>query len=195
MSWLQFQATYGKPILAARDAKCSAKEAESGALAMEALHKQVFSNLRRKQELHDFTNHHFNSFSTFDLKVMPFLLRRTKDEVLSDLPPKIVQDRYCDLSPLQLNLYEKFSHSQAKAEVSNVVQEYGVSGDSEGSSSRTSSHVFQVKHDMLHLNHQSIYNSAISVHAPNLSRFRLSSTYGSFAAIPYSFWMKCSKIK
>lgn len=111
----QFQATYGKPILAARDAKCSAKEAEAGALAMEALHKQV----------------------------MPFLLRRTKDEVLSDLPPKIVQDRYCDLSPLQLNLYEKFSHSQAKAEVSNVVQEYGVSGDSEGSSSRTSSHVFQ----------------------------------------------------
>jgi hypothetical protein len=32
---------YGKPILAARDAKCSAKEAEAGALAMEALHKQV----------------------------------------------------------------------------------------------------------------------------------------------------------
>lgn len=111
----QFQATYGKPILAARDAKCSAKEAEAGALAMEALHKQV----------------------------MPFLLRRTKDEVLSDLPPKIVQDRYCDLSPLQLKLYEKFSHSPAKAEVSNVVQEYGVSSESEGSSSRTSSHVFQ----------------------------------------------------
>eukprot|EP00250_Pteridium_aquilinum_P022032 c25285_g1_i2 orf=410-6568(-) len=111
----QFQATYGKPILASRDAKCSAKEAEAGALAMEALHKQV----------------------------MPFLLRRTKDEVLADLPPKIVQDRYCDLSPLQLKLYDKFSHSQAKAEVSNLVQEYGVSGDSEGSSSRTSSHVFQ----------------------------------------------------
>ncbi|KAI5064208.1 hypothetical protein GOP47_0020878 [Adiantum capillus-veneris] len=111
----QFQATFGKPILAARDAKCSAKEAEAGALAMEALHKQV----------------------------MPFLLRRTKDEVLADLPPKIVQDRYCGLSPLQLKLYERFSNSQAKSEVSNLVQEYGVSGDSEGSGSRTSSHVFQ----------------------------------------------------
>lgn len=41
MSLLQFQATYGKPLLAARDPKCSAKDAEAGALAMEALHKQV----------------------------------------------------------------------------------------------------------------------------------------------------------
>jgi hypothetical protein len=37
----QFQANYGRPLLAARDAKCSAKEAEAGVLAMEALHKQV----------------------------------------------------------------------------------------------------------------------------------------------------------
>ncbi|KAL8089650.1 hypothetical protein AgCh_039221 [Apium graveolens] len=35
-----FQATYGKPLLAARDSKCSDKEAEAGALVMEALHKQ-----------------------------------------------------------------------------------------------------------------------------------------------------------
>ncbi|XP_028126381.1 TATA-binding protein-associated factor BTAF1-like isoform X4 [Camellia sinensis] len=79
----QFQATYGKPLLAARDSKCSTKDAEAGALAMEALHKQV----------------------------MPFLLRRTKDEVLSNLPEKIIQDRYCDLSPVQLKLYERFSGS------------------------------------------------------------------------------------
>lgn len=39
---LQFQASYGKPLLAAKDAKCSAKDAEAGVLAMEALHKQVF---------------------------------------------------------------------------------------------------------------------------------------------------------
>lgn len=38
---LQFQAMYGKPLLAARDSKCSAKDAEAGVLAMEALHKQV----------------------------------------------------------------------------------------------------------------------------------------------------------
>jgi len=46
----------------------------SGALAMESLHRQV----------------------------LPFLLRRLKDEVLSDLPPKIIQDYYCELSQLQV---------------------------------------------------------------------------------------------
>lgn len=46
-----------------------------GALAMEALHRQV----------------------------LPFLLRRLKEDVLQDLPPKIIQDYYCELSPLQVS--------------------------------------------------------------------------------------------
>ena len=47
----------------------------AGALAMESLHRQV----------------------------LPFLLRRLKEDVLQDLPPKIIQDYYCDLSPLQVS--------------------------------------------------------------------------------------------
>lgn len=112
----QFQANYGKPLQASREGKCSSKEAEAGVLAMEALHKQV----------------------------MPFLLRRTKDEVLADLPPKIIQDRYCDLSPLQLQLYEDFSHSQAKQEISSLVEHYGGPDASEArTASAPSTHVFQ----------------------------------------------------
>ncbi|XP_010255080.1 PREDICTED: TATA-binding protein-associated factor BTAF1 isoform X2 [Nelumbo nucifera] len=120
----QFQATYGKPLLAARDSKCSAKDAEAGALAMEALHKQV----------------------------MPFLLRRTKDEVLSDLPEKIIQDRYCDLSPIQIKLYEQFSGSDVKKEMSSIVK-LNSSHDTEGNSlSRgASSHVFQALQYLLKL--------------------------------------------
>ncbi|CAN1186873.1 TATA-binding protein-associated factor BTAF1 [Linum perenne] len=120
----QFQATYGKPLLAARDAKCSAKDAEAGALAMEALHKQV----------------------------MPFLLRRTKDEVLSDLPEKIIQDRYCDLSPIQLKLYERFSESPARKEISSIVTTQE-SADTEGTaaSPKASSHVFQAIQYLLKL--------------------------------------------
>ncbi|KAL0330080.1 UNVERIFIED_CONTAM: TATA-binding protein-associated factor BTAF1 [Sesamum radiatum] len=115
----QFQATYGKPLLAARDSKCSAKDAEAGVLAMEALHKQV----------------------------MPFLLRRTKDEVLSDLPEKIIQDRYCDLSPVQLKLYEQFSGSHVKQEISTMVK----LNDDSGGPPKASSHVFQALQYLLKL--------------------------------------------
>uniref|UniRef100_A0A665UB46 BTAF1 RNA polymerase II, B-TFIID transcription factor-associated n=1 Tax=Echeneis naucrates TaxID=173247 RepID=A0A665UB46_ECHNA len=83
----QFAARYGKPILASRDAKSSSREQEAGVLAMEALHRQV----------------------------LPFLLRRMKEDVLQDLPPKIIQDYYCNLSPLQVQLYEDFAKSRAKA--------------------------------------------------------------------------------
>ncbi|XP_078440415.1 ROOT GROWTH DEFECTIVE 3 isoform X2 [Wolffia australiana] len=113
----QFQATYGKPLLAARDTKCSSKDAEAGALAMEALHKQV----------------------------MPFLLRRTKEEVLLDLPEKIIQDRYCDLSPVQLKLYEQFSSSDAKKEISTINMEEAAP------SSKATSHIFQALQYLLKL--------------------------------------------
>uniref|UniRef100_W4VRR5 Putative chromatin remodeling complex wstf-iswi small subunit n=1 Tax=Corethrella appendiculata TaxID=1370023 RepID=W4VRR5_9DIPT len=77
----QFNQRFSRPILASRDAKSSAKEQEAGALALEALHRQV----------------------------LPFLLRRVKEDVLKDLPPKITQDLLCELSPLQERLYEDFS--------------------------------------------------------------------------------------
>lgn len=35
-------------------------------------------------------------------QVLPFILRRMKEDVLQDLPPKIIQDYYCNLSPLQV---------------------------------------------------------------------------------------------
>ena len=41
-------------------------------------------------------------------QVLPFLLRRLKEDVLKDLPPKIIQDYYCDLSPLQVYFYTNY---------------------------------------------------------------------------------------
>ena len=83
----QFASKYSRPILHSREARSSGKEQEAGALAMEALHRQT----------------------------LPFILRRVKEDVLSDLPPKITQDYYCDLSPVQTELYEDFARSQAQA--------------------------------------------------------------------------------
>jgi TATA-binding protein-associated factor len=77
---------FAKPIAASRFSKSSSKEQEAGALAIEALHKQV----------------------------LPFLLRRLKEEVLNDLPPKIIQNYYCDPSDLQKKLFEDFSKKEQK---------------------------------------------------------------------------------
>ena len=52
-------------------------------------------------------------------QTLPFLLRRMKEDVLKDLPPKITQDYYCDLSPLQVKLYEDFSKKHAELNQSN----------------------------------------------------------------------------
>jgi len=113
----------------------------AGALALESLHRQV----------------------------LPFLLRRLKEDVLADLPPKIVQDYYCELSPLQSQLYEDFARSQAGQIVTQSIgedsrgeedgldrevkvevkhEETGVEGQDDGGGAsggrRGSVHVFQV---------------------------------------------------
>jgi len=67
------------------------------ALALEALHKQV----------------------------LPFLLRRLKEDVLNDLPPKIIQDYYCELSDLQKYLYDDFAKSKARSSAADTVNTEG----------------------------------------------------------------------
>lgn len=59
------------------------------------------------------------------LQVKPFILRRTKDKVLSDLPPKILQDVYIDPSPLQRLLYQDFATSDASHQVQGALKSEG----------------------------------------------------------------------
>lgn len=100
-----FHEKFAKPIAASRNSKTSSKEQEAGALALESLHKQV----------------------------LPFMLRRLKEDVLSDLPPKIIQDYYCELSDLQKKLYRDFAKNE-KESIKNDVS----STEKEGKT-----HVFQ----------------------------------------------------
>ena len=100
-----FNDRFAKPIANSRFSKASSKEQEAGALAIEALHKQV----------------------------LPFLLRRLKEEVLNDLPPKILQNYYCDLSDLQRKLFDDFTKKQGKK-----LQEEAAKDDKEAKQ-----HIFQ----------------------------------------------------
>ena len=74
------------------------------------------------------------------VQVMPFVLRRTKDQVLKDLPPKIIQDIYVEPSTLQRQLYEDFSATSASQQAASAV-----SGDiSAESAASKAPHIFQV---------------------------------------------------
>jgi TATA-binding protein-associated factor len=52
-------------------------------------------------------------------QTQPFLLRRTKDQVLSDLPPKVMQDRICVMSEVQQQLYSAFIESSTALRILN----------------------------------------------------------------------------
>ncbi|KAJ2451218.1 TATA-binding protein-associated factor mot1 [Coemansia sp. RSA 2336] len=116
----QFNELYSKPILQSRDAKQMSQTQAAGETALKALHKQV----------------------------LPFLLRRMKEDVLQDLPPKIIQDYYCDLSPLQKFLYEEFARSTVTGSLRKslgIKEEEEGSGEpaANGEDKKQATHVFQ----------------------------------------------------
>ncbi|KAJ1979886.1 TATA-binding protein-associated factor mot1 [Dimargaris verticillata] len=171
-----FNERYGKPILASRDGKSSSRDQEQGALALEALHKQV----------------------------LPFLLRRMKEDVLHDLPPKIIQDYYCELSDLQRQLYESFANSKTTQTIRRSLEtgeSYSEMDEDQPTTShhrevvagaessttgpvekkRNQTHIFQalqylrklVNHPLLVLNSkQSQHNALIAKYAPNPQALR-----------------------
>jgi superfamily II DNA or RNA helicase len=57
--------------------------------------------------------------------LLPFILRRTKSEVLKELPPKTEQVLYCELTPRQEKLYEK-TKEHYKASLSKEIRENGM---------------------------------------------------------------------
>ncbi|KAL3319444.1 btaf1 RNA polymerase II, B-TFIID transcription factor-associated, 170kDa [Cichlidogyrus casuarinus] len=75
-----FNQKFAQPLQQMRDPKCTQSERTRGQQALDRLHKII----------------------------LPFMLRRLKENVLDDLPPKIVQDYPCELTALQRKLYEAY---------------------------------------------------------------------------------------
>jgi hypothetical protein len=47
-------------------------------------------------------------------KINPFKLRRLKSQVAKELPEKILMDRYCELTPEQVQLYRQFASTESE---------------------------------------------------------------------------------
>ncbi|OQR91562.1 hypothetical protein ACHHYP_04570 [Achlya hypogyna] len=76
--WGDFRATTLAPIQAAKSDAATKAQKEAGAVALARLHARV----------------------------QPFVLRRTKEHVLAELPPKIITDVVCELPPAQKAAYD-----------------------------------------------------------------------------------------
>ena len=58
------------------------------------------SNLNKLSEKLEETENFVQALKSLKKRVAPFILRRTKQEVLKDLPPKVIQDYECSMAPL-----------------------------------------------------------------------------------------------
>ena len=74
--------------------------------------KQYQKYLTPKKSRKTFTFHNeckaLKKLNTLHKKVLPFILRRLKKDVLQDLPEKLIQDYFVDLSPLQKSLLRNY---------------------------------------------------------------------------------------
>lgn len=93
----EFARTYIRPIEKAREGKGNIHETEVAKKKLEELHR----------------------------KVLPFILRRMKETVLSDLPPKVISDVYVELEEKQRRIYESITEEEPTGE-------YGKTSSSSG---------------------------------------------------------------
>ena len=109
----EFTERYAKPILILQHSGTGTAEAPSvsNSSAIGKWTQRDFDEAEGKlQSLHK--------------QVLPFILRRMKEDVLSDLPPKIIQDYKCPMSSIQKLLYEDLlKGTVVKSEISRFVKE------------------------------------------------------------------------
>lgn len=64
------------------------------------------SNLNKLSEKLEETEKFIQALKSLKKRVAPFILRRTKEQVLKDLPPKVIQDFECQMPPVQREVHD-----------------------------------------------------------------------------------------
>ncbi|TNV71420.1 hypothetical protein FGO68_gene7089 [Halteria grandinella] len=63
------------------------------------------SNIKKLSEKLEETQNFITALKSLKKRIQPFILRRTKDEVLKELPPKIIQDVPCKMTSFQQHVH------------------------------------------------------------------------------------------
>ncbi len=69
-------------------------------------HKKIYTNIKKlnlEEKLQE--NIFQSSLNDIRKRIKPFILRRLKQDVLKELPDKIIQDYICEMTPIQKDLY------------------------------------------------------------------------------------------
>lgn len=66
-----------------------------------------------------------NQYKAVIRAAKPFILRRSKNDVLKDLPPKIEQIFYCEMTPAQMKSYQELKEFYRNSLVKNAPQQNG----------------------------------------------------------------------
>lgn len=69
--------------------------------------KYLTANIKKMSENLEETEAFINALKSLKRRIAPFILRRTKEQVLKELPPKVIQDYPCSMPPFQAKVHEE----------------------------------------------------------------------------------------
>ena len=82
---------------------------EEEAVFNKKYNQYLTSNIKRLSEKLEETQLFIDAIKSLKKRIAPFILRRTKEQVLKELPPKIIQDFVCKMTDFQRDVHNEVS--------------------------------------------------------------------------------------
>ena len=78
---------------------------ENESLFNKTYNKYLTGNIKKMSENLEETEQFINALKSLKRRIAPFILRRTKEQVLKELPPKVIQDYPCSMPKFQTQVH------------------------------------------------------------------------------------------